>query len=289
MGGYYEADATTLTEPKSTLPVASGGAATISHDFLWSYDVNNTTGADLTDTDQITYTVQGLQNGALYVDGKPADAFTQADIDNGLVQYRNNGDGATSDSFTFTVSDPAGHQITENYEIAVVDTAAPVVDNNFALSVASGGSGMLLDHLSTVALGDQPSDMTYTVSQGPQHGILLDNGKPTTSFTQADIDDGYVQYQNLGDGATSDSFSFTVADAAGDRTASQTFNIAVGGAQSAGPSAAPGANTGSANIALLANYIASSFAIPSEGYGGSLASEPSLTAQQQPFLAQPHA
>jgi Cadherin-like/CARDB len=287
-GGYYEAGTTSLTEPKSTLPVANGGAATISREFLWSYDIDNASGAALTNTDQITYAVQGLQHGALYVDGKPASSFTQADIDNGLVQYRNDGDGATSDGFWFTVSDPAGHQITEYYNIAVVGTAVPVVDGNVPLQVASGDTGMLLEHLSAVALGDQPSDITYTVSEGPQHGILIDNGKPATSFTQADVDDGYVQYHSVGDGATSDSFSFTVSDAAGDRTAPQTFNIAIGAAQSAATSGSAADNS-SANIALLASYAASSFATPSEGYCTSLVSDPSLTAAQlQPLLTQPH-
>ncbi|HWX27924.1 MAG TPA: alkaline phosphatase family protein [Steroidobacteraceae bacterium] len=42
-----------------------------------------------------------------------------------------------------------------------------------------------------------------------------------------------------------------------------------------------------ANIALLRNYMASSFAAPSNGHGGTLVSDPGTT--QQPLVAQPHA
>src|SRR5262249_1779011 len=34
----------TLIEPKSTLPVSVGGTATISHEFLWSYDLDHRSG-----------------------------------------------------------------------------------------------------------------------------------------------------------------------------------------------------------------------------------------------------
>src|SRR4029077_3029304 len=63
----------------------------------------------------------------------------------------------------------------------------------------------------------------------PEHGLILDNGAPVSSFTQADIDSHRVQYMASGDGATSDGFIFHVSDAAGADTAPQFFAIEVGG------------------------------------------------------------
>ncbi len=372
-GGEYEADNETLIEPKSTLPVASGGAATILPGFLLSFDIDDSTGA-FGNPEDITYTVTAPAHGVIFVNGAPASSFTQADIDDGLVQYLNDGDGATSDGFTFTVSDPAGHQITEGFNIAIVNTTAPVVDANAALPVSVGGTAMLMGRLDTVALGNQPGDLSYTVITAPAHGSLLDNGVAATSFTQTDIDDGLVQYVENGDNATSDSFTFTVSDAAGDHTALQTFNIAIAGAtepvasqgdnvtavqsntatisdgsqlelqpgtsenvQFAGTTGtlkldassgftgsvsgfgaqdqidltdiAFGANTTlgysanssngggtltvgdgvhTANLALLGNYMASSFVTSSDGHGGTLVTDPTLTAEQ-PLVTQPHA
>jgi hypothetical protein len=66
---------------------------------------------------------------------------------------------------------------------------------------------------------------TYTVTSGPQNGTLMLNGAPTTSFTQTDIEAGIVTYQETTPGATSDSFGFTVTDAAGNTTAPQQFQF----------------------------------------------------------------
>ena len=127
----------TLTEPKSTLPVSTGGTATVSHNFLWSYDIDNTTGAYGNPVD-VTYTVTALAHGTVLLNGSVTTTFTQADIDIGLVQYRQNGDGAASDEFTFTVSDVAGNHMTEPFSIAIINTAAPVIKSNEKLAASTG-------------------------------------------------------------------------------------------------------------------------------------------------------
>jgi hypothetical protein len=253
--------AVTLTGPKSTLPVSIGGAATISHSFLWSFDTDKTTGAYGSAAD-VTYTVTAPIHGTILVNGAVATSFTQADIDNGLVQYQNNGDGATSDGFTFTVSDQAGNNITEPYSIAIVNTTAPVIDANATVSAPIGTAAIIWTNaLCTVALGSDPAQMIYTVLTAPAHGALLVSGTPATSFTQAHIDDGLLHYQAIGDGTNSDSFTFQ--DAAGDRTPVATFNIAIlGGPLGPGtagqtPTFNDGPNT--PNLALLSQYAAAGF------------------------------
>ena len=288
-----------LTEPQSTLPVSIGGTATIATSFLLSTDFDYGA-ADLTYS-VLTAPVHGivLDNGAA------ATTFTQADIDNGLVQYRENGDVASSDSFSFQVTDPAGNRVgPERYTIAITNSTAPVIEADATLTAPVGGWATIWkDTLCTVALGEDPAEVTYTVLTAPAHGIILDNGTPATSFTQADIDDNLVRYQANGDTATSDSFTFRATNAAGNQTPVGTFNIAISngdgpGSASAGTSppfdlsgisfgasttlgyAANGDNTGgtltvgdgvhTASLALLGQYAAAGIATAADPGGGTI-------------------
>ena len=211
---------TTLSEPQSMLPVSVGG------DYLDKLLLSS-------DRDyaaaQLTYTVLTAPvHGSILLNGTAAASFTQADIDNGLVQYRENGDVASGDGFAFQVSDPAGNRVgPEDFKIAILDTTAPVVETNKTMSVATTGSAIIPGHLSTVALGGTPAEMIYSVLTAPAHGGVLVDGHPVASFTQADIDNGLVRYQQNGDAVSSDSFTFQATDAAGDQTPVTTFNIAI--------------------------------------------------------------
>jgi hypothetical protein len=243
--GSVSLDTTAPIEPQSTLPVAIGGAATISHGFLWSEDPDNT-------ADQLTYTIiDKPAHGTILDNGVAAMSFTQADIDNGLVQYAENGDSATSDTFTFQVSDPAGnHTPTDPFNIAILNQAGPVVAADNTLAAPLGGSAGL-NHfmLDSVALGNTPDQMIYQLMAAPEHGALLVSGVAFPLFTQSDIDNSRVQYVNNGDGATSDSFSFVAWDANAEWTGG-SFNIAIqpNGAtgNSAAPQTAAGGSDGSA-------------------------------------------
>ena len=218
-------DGSIPVEPQSTLPVAIGGAATISHGFLWSDDPDNTPG-------QLTYTIiDQPEHGTILDNGVSATSFTQADIDNGLVRYVENGVPVKSDSFTFQVADPAGnHTETETFNIAVLDRPGPVVTGGGKMSVPVNGAAPLLNPaLDTVSLGNTPDQIGYTLLLPPEHGLILDNGAPATGFTQADIDSHRVQYVASGDGAMSDAFVFQATDAAGNHTAPQPFAIQIQG------------------------------------------------------------
>lgn len=212
-----------LTEPQSTLPVSSGGTATITRAFLLSTD------RAYSDS-ELTYTVlTSPRYGSILVNGTAADTFTQADIDNGRVEYRQDGSVATSDNFIFQVNDPIGSHVgPEAFTIAIVDTNQPDVFANGPGTVDVSGTGIIWKNtLCTVALGNDPADMKYSVVAGPAHGSLLLNGAATTTFTQDDIDHGRLWFAENGEIATGDSFSFSVTDRAGDQTPIQTFNIVI--------------------------------------------------------------
>jgi Cadherin-like len=84
------------------LAVEIGTTATITSSLLAANDSDNSNG-------QLTYTVvTGPSFGTLLRNGSAISSFTQADIENGLIAYRENGSRVSSDSFTFYVSDPSG-------------------------------------------------------------------------------------------------------------------------------------------------------------------------------------
>ena len=223
-------DTSAPIEPQSMLPVSIGGTATILTTFLYSYDQDDS-GA-YRSADEVLYRVDAApEHGTLLLRGAEADSFTQADIDNGLVQYRENGDIATNDRFNFTVYDPAGnHTAVENFNIAILDTTELVVVTNGLLPVAVDDEAALFGRLGTVALDHQPGDLTYQLLSAPEHGMLTLNGALVTTFTQADIDYNHLGYRQNGDAADSDSFVFVVYDAAGHQTGPQAFHIGIVGA-----------------------------------------------------------
>jgi hypothetical protein len=219
----FRDDVSNPFEPQSMLPVATGGTATISNDFLWATDIDNT-------PEQLTYRVLNAPaHGTVLVNGIAASRFTEADIDNRRVQYRQNGDHATRDGFTFQVSDPAGNSTpVETFPIAILDTTGPAIENNNGIVATVAGDVLLFNSfLDTVALGSAPGQLRYAVLTAPVHGSIVVDGVATDRFTQADLDNYRVLYRQNGDAALSDSFTFQVTDAAGNRTAAASFNIAI--------------------------------------------------------------
>lgn len=106
----------------------------------------------------------------------------------------------------------------------------PKVQNDNPITVGSGGSVVISKaYLATYSPTNTftDTDLTNTVSSSPSSGVLLRNGAPASSFTQADIDSGLVVYHQNGGSALSDSFGFVVTDPVGDQTASESFEIKI--------------------------------------------------------------
>jgi len=108
------------------------------------------------------------------------------------------------------------------------DITAPALVADSGLIVATGSTATITasllrfdDNVSTHA------QETYTVVAGPVHGSLLKSGVATSSFTQADIDNGLITYHESGS-FSADSFTFTVTDAANNTTTSQQFQFQIG-------------------------------------------------------------
>jgi Cadherin-like len=138
---------TTVNNPptlmtNAELIVVKGSSAVIGHAALDTADPDNT-------SSQLVYTISTAPaHGTLELGGQSVATFTQADLDAGRVSYVNGGSAATTDSFTFTVSDGTASTPAATFAITVDTvpqvTLAPVSAAAFAgtqVTLTAGASG----------------------------------------------------------------------------------------------------------------------------------------------------
>ncbi len=210
--------------------VDEGSSIVLTGKNLQVTDVDNSSG-------EIRFILTSVPgNGALLMKGVPLgikDSFTQADIDNGIIEYIHDGNETTSDSLTFIVDDGAGGAIKEStFSITVVPVNdAPILNVNEGGTVDEGGSFVLTTkNLQVTDADNLPSELRYTLTSLPANGTFLLKGTPLglkDSFTQEDIDIGIVEYLHDGSETTSDSVAFVVEDGAGGALSETIFKIAV--------------------------------------------------------------
>ncbi|QPF83005.1 M10 family metallopeptidase C-terminal domain-containing protein [Bradyrhizobium genosp. L] len=95
------------------------------------------------------------------------------------------------------------------------------------LGLATGAAYIVSSsYLSTVD-NASASQLHYAVTSVPGHGTLMLNGAATTSFTQADVNNGLVTYHETGLGVSSDSFQYSVSNPSGATSGTVTFHINV--------------------------------------------------------------
>ena len=219
-------DAPVLTNTGTT--VAEGGTTTITTGQL------NATDAD-TAANNLVYTVTSApSNGQLQLSTNPGVAitsFTQADLAAGLVQYVHNGSEATSDAFTFSLSDGSTTLPDATFNISVTPVNdPPTLTTNSSLTVNEGDAAAINTTNLSASDADTPdNNLVYTITSGPANGQLeyvTSPGTAITSFTQADLAAGLVQYVHNGSETTSDSFTFSLSDG-GTTLTGNTFNIGV--------------------------------------------------------------
>ncbi len=214
--------------------VLEGGAALITSARLSGLDPDDS-GAGLVFT--ITSGPLHGQVELTTAPNAPVSSFTQADIDANTVLYRNNGDEATSDSFSFSLADGGEDDAapaTGDFLITVTPVNdSPVVSVNTGAAVVEGQAVTLNNSMLRVADPDDDSaSITYTITASPAHGWLRRAGTlgaSIKSFTQAELDAGAIVYTHNGTETTADSFSFSAADGGEDGAVPATgvFTITV--------------------------------------------------------------
>ncbi|MBW4692809.1 MAG: FG-GAP repeat protein [Lyngbya sp. HA4199-MV5] len=208
------------------LAVSEGATASIGSTLLQVTDPDNP-------PPQVKYTLgQKPLNGDLKLNGTAlttGQTFTQQDINTlNRLTYQHNGSETTSDSFSFTASDPFGAAIpSTTFSIAVAAVNdAPTLLSNVGLSLSEGAASSITTALlNATDVDNLDAQITYTVST-PAHGSLLLGATTVTSFTQADLAGGQLKYVHDGSESTADSFTFTLSDGVA-TTAVRTFNVGV--------------------------------------------------------------
>nr|XP_053643918.1 chondroitin sulfate proteoglycan 4-like isoform X2 [Cherax quadricarinatus] len=167
--------------------------------------------------------------GRLVISGQSAAShqFTEADLQNGNLKYVSKGEPSFKDEFRFQTR--IGDTTTDGiFEVKVYPESywePLVILNNVALKVEEG-SRVIIDQAALKIMHPNiaPSDITYVIVQRPQNGYLdVDLGQTTTSeyedeasllrpevsvFDQALINEGRVQYVEVGTNVTNDHFVF---------------------------------------------------------------------------------
>jgi Cadherin-like/FG-GAP-like repeat/FG-GAP repeat len=114
------------------------------------------------------------------------------------------------------------------FHLIAPDTQAPTLVHDSPLTVSAGATQAITSSLLSASDNvSSAAQLHYTVTTAPTSGTLLLSGVTTSSFTQADIDNGLLSYHETASGAVSDSFVFTVRDAAGNTTSPTSFQITV--------------------------------------------------------------
>lgn len=108
------------------------------------------------------------------------------------------------------------------------DTTVPVLVNNSPLSIPVGATVTISSSLLRVDDPDNThAQLTYTVVMAPSDGTLLKNGIASSSFTQDDIDNNRITYHETATNVSSDFFTFTVSDPAGNHTGNTSFQLQI--------------------------------------------------------------
>jgi hypothetical protein len=214
--------------------VAEGGTLAITTAMLNEGDPDDS-GVEL------TYSVTtASSNGRLELSsaaGTSISSFTQADVDSGIVQYVHDSSETTSDSISLSLADGAedgATAATGTFSItvtAVNDT--PLIATNTGGTVAEGGTLTITTAmLNEGDPDDSGAGLVYSVTAASSNGRLeLSSaaGISISSFTQADVDSGMVQYVHDSSQSTSDTISLSLADGGEDGATAVTgiFSITV--------------------------------------------------------------
>ncbi len=249
-----------ITPVNDAPELAGDGAAEVSEGGTVAITLSDLTGIDPDDAGtELTYTVTSEPNhGRLELSSAPGVAiavFTQADLENGLVQFVHDGSETLSDSFDVSLADggeDGAAPATGTVEIAVTPVNdGPLLGGTGELAVGEGSSVVIeLSDLTAIDPDDSGDGLVYTVTEGPSNGRLefvslefsegFDLGSDglydifegetdgsITSFTQADLDAGRVQFVHDGSDTGSDAFTVSLADGGEDGAAPATGTIQI--------------------------------------------------------------
>ena len=145
------------------------------------------------------------------------NSFSQMDLASGKVVYHHlTKTDISQDSFTFTVTNGLSQAKDGEFRISIrsLDRVLPSLRRNNLIEVVQGEEITLSRaNLETLDPDTDDGNITYVIVKPPTYGHLYNRGTLVTqTFTQNDINLGYIRYQSLDSHAGLDNFLFTVND-----------------------------------------------------------------------------
>lgn len=221
-----------VVRKSESITVLEGKTVAVTSQKLSVSDVDNTPA-------ELVYTLtRSPENGSLMLGDSAIDdsaAFTQKNIDDGLLRYTHDGSETTRDTSAFSLADGNGGTIAEIVlpitVTAVNDT--PYIAAKLDVSVVEGGAKIISPATITVRDNDNSTDeLAFTMLKAPLYGTLKLSGTALDAggtFTQEDIDSSRLTYQhNKGSNETKDSLSFSVRDKSGATITETVLRIRIG-------------------------------------------------------------
>ncbi len=148
----------------------------------------------------------------------PISHFTQLDLAAQKIVYTHTSKAdVTEDSFHFNVINVLNMTKSGVFKIAIepMDKELPTLAANMPLTVVQGNEAKLTSlNLFLTDPDTSNVNLTYVITDAPQHGVLLNNYAPINGFfSQQEIDQGLVTYQSdRYDDSGVDFFLFMVSD-----------------------------------------------------------------------------
>lgn len=200
-------DAPTITT--NQLTISEGGSVTLGTANIQSADPD-------TAPANLTFTATGVSGGAfefVAVPGTAITSFTQAEVNAGQVRFVHDG-GEAAPTYSLTLSDGSANVGPAAGVVAFTNVNdAPTISVN-SLSISEGGTVVLgLTDISATDPDNSSAQLTYTasnVSYG-QFEYVAVPGTAITTFTQADVNSGLVQFVHDG-GDTAPAYDLAVSD-----------------------------------------------------------------------------
>ncbi|XP_022097387.1 chondroitin sulfate proteoglycan 4-like [Acanthaster planci] len=163
--------------------------------------------------DNLEYRRQNTDVGDLIYAGNESTVyeFTQRDLKDGLIAFRQRGDVLTGRMLFFVLDDDRSRYTSDFLDIEASEPFVGIL-NNSGLRISRGSSVVLTScNLSAETnMGIKDKRIEFLITSQPSHGQLLYRGSPAVMFNQEGLDAGRVVYHHDNSTAMMDSFNFTV-------------------------------------------------------------------------------
>jgi len=229
-GPAAPSDAPTNTQPtpggSNTASLLEGEIVTLTQGMLDASDSEQS-------AEEIVYRVESLAaSGDIRLNGerlRVGQSFTQADINNGDVTFAHGGGEDFVDSFDYTVSDGQATSGVQTFDLNVTpqnDAPSAETDTVFVneeQNVTLTSTNIALSDPDNSASDNETGfainqDLNFTIDSLPGNGTLKLNGTAVTAgdnVTQAQLNNGKLEYTHDGTENFTDNFAITPLDDAG--------------------------------------------------------------------------